>query len=52
MYSKGGWIANAGSCKIGLKPKPSGGTGNILLKGLDVISVNNKKILSSDSNKK
>ena len=28
-YKIGGWIANAGSCRIGLRPNPSPGTGNI-----------------------
>ena len=26
-YKIGGWIANAGSCKIGFKPNPSWGVG-------------------------
>ena len=26
-YKTGGWIAKAGSCKIGLRPNPSFGTG-------------------------
>ena len=43
MYSNGGWIAKAGSCKIGLNPKPFSGIGIILSKGLEVIIVNNTK---------
>ena len=35
-YKSGGWIANAGSCKIGFKPNPSSGTGKIFKKGFDV----------------
>ena len=42
-YSKGGWIAKAGSCKMGLKPKPLGYDGIILSNGLDVAIINNKK---------
>ena len=43
MYNKGGWIAKAGSCKIGLNPKPFEGIGVIFSKGLDVSNINNKK---------
>ena len=43
MYSKGGWIAKAGSCKIGLKPKPSAWMGLIISNGFDVRTVNNIK---------
>ena len=28
-YKIGGWIAKAGSCKIGFNPKPSSGVGYI-----------------------
>ena len=35
-YKIGGWIASAGSCKIGFKPKPSFGIGKIWLNGLEV----------------
>ena len=28
-YKIGGWIAKAGSCKIGFRPNPSLGTGKI-----------------------
>ena len=31
-YKSGGWIAKAGSCKIGFNPKPSVRTGKILEK--------------------
>ena len=36
-------MANAGSCKIGLNPKPFACAGIILSKGLDVRTVNNIK---------
>ena len=36
-------IAKAGSCKIGLKPKPSAWTGLIISNGFDVRMVNNIK---------
>ena len=36
-------MAKAGSCKIGLKPKPFSWTGIILSNGFDVITVNNKE---------
>ena len=36
-------MAKAGSCKIGLNPKPSILGGNILKKGFEVKIVNNKK---------
>ena len=36
-------MAKAGSCKIGLNPKPSGLAGSTVKKGLDVKIVNNKK---------
>ena len=35
-------MANAGSCKIGFKPSPSSGTGNILLNGFYVVTKNIK----------
>ena len=35
-YKIGGWIAKAGSCSIGLRPKPSSGVGKIKLNGFDV----------------
>jgi hypothetical protein len=43
MYNNGGCIAKAGSCNKGLKPKPSGGIGEITSKGFEVINENNKK---------
>ena len=43
IYNNGGCIANAGSCKIGLKPNPFGCVGKILSKGFEVNKVNNKK---------
>ena len=43
MYNNGGWIAKAGSCKIGLKPNPFGCVGKIFSKGFEVNMVNNKK---------
>ena len=43
IYNNGGWIAKAGSCKIGLKPNPFGCAGKILSKGFEVSNVNNKK---------
>ena len=43
MYNKGGWIAKAGSCKIGLKPKPFSGIGVIFSKGFDVSKENKEK---------
>ena len=36
MYNKGGCMAKAGSCKIGLKPKPFSCTGKTLSKGFEV----------------
>ena len=36
-------MANAGSCKIGFKPKPSGGVGEIGLKGLELKSIKKRK---------
>ena len=36
-------MAKAGSCKIGLKPKPFSGTGIIFSNGFDVMIVNNIK---------
>ena len=42
IYNKGGWIAKAGSCKIGLNPRPFEGIGKVVSKGLDVKSINNK----------
>ena len=41
-YKMGGWIAKAGSCKIGFKPVPSFGTGNKFKKGFEVKRMNNK----------
>ena len=43
MYNNGGWITNAGSCNMGLKPNPFAWTGIIFSKGLDVKIVNNIK---------
>ena len=42
-YNSGGCIASAGSCNIGLRPKPSWGTGNILLNGFEVVIKKIKK---------
>ena len=42
-YKIGGWIANAGSCKIGLRPNPSSGIGKIKLNGLEVFIKKTKK---------
>ena len=36
-------MARAGSCKIGFKPSPSFGMGEIMLKGLELNNKNNKK---------
>ena len=36
-------MAKAGSCKIGLKPKPFSGTGSIFSKGFDVSKENKTK---------
>ena len=41
MYSSGGCIARAGSCKMGLKPNPLVCITGILSKGFDVRRVNN-----------
>ena len=43
MYKSGGWIAKAGSCKIGFKPIPSLAIGNKTLNGFEVKRINNKK---------
>ena len=42
MYKRGGWIAKAGSCKIGLNPKPFV-CPSILRNGFDVNAVNKMK---------
>ena len=42
-YRIGGWIAKAGSWRIGFKPVPSFGIGNKSLNGLEVKRINNKK---------
>ena len=36
-------MAKAGSCKIGFNPRPSLGTGNILLNGLEIVIKKMKK---------
>ena len=36
-------MAKAGSCSIGFKPNPSLGTGEIILKGLELNNKKNKK---------
>ena len=41
-YKIGGWIARAGSCKIGFKPRPSFGIGNKKLNGFEVSNKNKK----------
>ena len=43
IYKRGGWIAKAGSCKIGLRPSPSKGFGEIILKGLEPKNKNSEK---------
>ena len=43
MYSNGGCIARAGSCKMGFKPNPSSGTGLIRLNGFELNNMKNKK---------
>jgi hypothetical protein len=43
IYKSGGWIAKAGSCRIGLKPNPFSTVEIIFLKGLEVKIVNNIK---------
>ena len=42
-YNRGVCMARAGSCNIGLRPKPSFGTGYILLKGFEVVIKKIKK---------
>ena len=42
-YNIGGWIAKAGSCKIGFRPNPSLGTGSKRLNGFEVKIKNKKK---------
>ena len=42
-YKMGGWIAKAGSCKIGFNPNPSNGVGIINWKGFEVSVINNRK---------
>ena len=41
-YKIGGWMANAGSCKIGLSPRPSVGVGNKYSKGFEVKIIKSK----------
>ena len=36
-------VANAGSCSIGFKPKPSDGIGEILLKGFELKRIKKRK---------
>ena len=43
LQSNGGWIAKAGSCNIGFKPKPSDGIGEILLKGFELKRIKKRK---------
>ena len=40
----GGWIANAGSCKIGFKPSPSSTNTEFTRKGFEVKITNSEKI--------
>jgi hypothetical protein len=42
-YNSGGWMAMAGSCKMGLKPNPLGWDGIILSKGFDAVKMKTKK---------
>ena len=43
QHISGGWIASAGSCKIGFKPKPSSGIGKMFKNGFDVKRIKSKK---------
>ena len=43
MYKIGGWIAKAGSCRMGFKPKPSLVSIGLIKKGLDVRITNKEK---------
>ena len=40
-------MANAGSCKIGFKPRPSKGTGNNLENGFELLNKKIRKIIIS-----
>ena len=43
MYRTGGWIAKAGSCKIGFKPKPSLTSTELTKNGLEARITNEEK---------